>query len=232
MTSQTLGELTSAITAVEGDSTVRVILLTGTGRAFSAGADVRELKSLTPRGARRFAQLGRRLVSTIENSKKPVIAVVNGYALGGGLEIATACDMIIATNKSIFGIPAVKLGICSVWGVTQRLLHLLGPTRTKEILLVGHTINATRAQEIGLINFVVPRRAMRQMVNRIAGELAENAPLTMALYKSILNRGTRSGYKQGNEAELKSFLKCLGSRDFAEGVTAFLRKGKPRFVGS
>jgi len=231
LTSRTLRELAAALMVARRDRKACVIVLTGAGRAFSAGADIRELSRLTPAGARRFARLGRGLVSIIESSKKPVVAVVNGYALGGGLELATACDMIIATEESILGVPAVKLGAFSVWGVTQRLLHMLSPLRTKEILLLGKTIDGARAERMGLVSLAVPAKSLRLVVRRMVRDLAENAPMTMAMYKSILNQSIRHGRGRGSQAELKAFLKCLRSRDFAEGVEAFLRRRRPRFVG-
>jgi len=230
LTSSVLAQLTHAFRYVERDPKVRVVLLTGAGRAFSAGADLRELATMTPREGRQFALLGRRLVSLIRRSMRPVVAVVDGYALGGGLELATACDLIIASERSEFGIPAARLGLFSVWGGVGRILSRLGPIRAKELLLLGRRIDAKRAQELGLVNIVVPARRLWREVRRITSELSENAPNTMVLYKRLINESTRRSYRT-DMPELRAFIRCLRSKDFAEGVAAFLKGRKPRFIG-
>lgn len=229
---QTLQELYGAIIDASGDDKVRVIVLTGHGdKAFVAGADISEIREQTPLDARRFSQFGQDLMSMIESLDKPVIAAINGYALGGGMELALACHLRIASGKARLGLPEVKLGIMPGFGGTQRLVRLVGPTLALELALSGEPITAERAYELGLVNRVVAADELDQAVQALAAPLAQAAPESVRGILQATLQGAQINLEAGLALETARFALCCATEDMREGTSAFLEKRQPEFSG-
>jgi enoyl-CoA hydratase len=232
LNAHTLNELIWALRDVESDARVRAILLTGAGpKAFVAGADVAEMSTLSATEARTFAELGHSLGELIGNMSKPVIAVVGGYALGGGCELAMACDFIYASAKAKFGQPEVNLGVMAGFGGTQRLARLVGPARAMELLLSGDTISAEEALRIGLVNAVFAPEELLDKARAQAQKIAEKAPLAVAYTKRAVRRAAEMSLSAGNELERDLFALLFSSQDQKEGMRAFLDKRPAQFTG-
>ena len=210
---------------------MRAIILTGTGKAFIAGADIPEMA--TRHRYRRVPIPGWDTGSwiTIQTLKKPVIAAVNGYALGGGTEVALSCDICIASEQARFGLPETILGILPGWGATQRAARLIGTARTKELIFTGELIDARKACEIGLINRVVPHEQLMDAVMLLAQKISEQSPLALSAAKKIIHEGLDKNLSEGCRLETKVFSSLFGAADQKEGMKAFLEKRKPRFSG-
>lgn len=227
-----LSELAVAIKQASENDTIRGVIITGAGdKAFVAGADIKELSSLSEADAHRLSQSGQELFASIENLSKPVIAAIDGFALGGGCELAMACHMRIATENSKFGQPEVNLGIIPGYGATQRLAQLVGRGKALELMLTGDMISAQEAKSIGLVNHVVPTKAeLLAMATKIIEKIATKGPLAVNYVIKTVNAGY-SFEKQGYEMEAKYFAKCATTADFKEGTAAFIEKRKPQFKG-
>jgi enoyl-CoA hydratase/carnithine racemase len=224
LNSATMRELKSAFEQARADGTVRVVILTGSGdKAFVAGADINELAKLTPVEGREYSLAGQAIFDFIEGFGKPVIAAVNGYALGGGCELAMACTFRIASENAVFGQPEVKLGIIPGYGGTQRLSQLVGRGQATQLLLTGEMIQAPEALRIGLVNQVVPQTELIPAVEEIAKKIIGNAPLAVKFCLDALDRGMQM------EATLFG-LSCT-TADMKEGTKAFLEKRPPQFKG-
>lgn len=229
---QTLQELFGAIIDASGDDRVRVIVLTGAGdKAFVAGADIGEIREQTPLEARRFSQFGQDLMSMIQSLDKPVIAAINGYALGGGMELALACHLRIASSNAQLGLPEVKLGIMPGFGGTQRLVRLVGSTLALEMALGGEPISAERARELGLVNRVVEPDQLDQAVQALAAPLARAAPESVRGILQATLQGAEINLEAGLALETARFALCCASEDMREGTSAFLEKRRPEFTG-
>jgi enoyl-CoA hydratase len=228
LNSVTLEKLGDVLKDLEGDRGTRSIVITGKGH-FSAGADLRELKEKDPDQAKVFSRLGQGICNRIEGMRKPVIAAVRGYALGGGCEIALACDIRIASESAKFGQPEVNLGIIPGFGGTQRLTRLVGTGKAKELILTGRIINAGEAERIGLVNSVVKDEELMGRVADLAELFLEKSPMALGAAKMLIDRCREVG--NGLEREVASFAECFASEDHAEGIDAFLEKRKPRFSG-
>ena len=224
----TLQELEKGLTELENDEKIRAIIITG-GENFSAGANIKELKEMHPDEADAFSRLGHKVCDHIENMVKPVIAAVNGYVLGGGCEIALACDIRIAGENAKFGQPEINIGLIPGFGATQRLTRLLGIGRAKELILTGRIIDAIEAESIGLTSMVVDDDKLMDKAEEIAKALAQKSPITIKIAKSLINKNL--DIKKGLEMEIVSFSDCFASRDHMEGINAFLEKRKPEFKG-
>ena len=225
----TLRELADSLAELEKDDQVRVILLTG-GKNFCAGADIREMKGKTPEEAESFAKLGHSVLDQIENCTKPVLAAIAGYALGGGCELALACDMRIADETAKLGQPEVTLGLVPGFAGTQRLTRLVGASRAKEMILTGTVIGANEAEFIGLINRVVPEGEVMEHAEETARIISQRSPVAVRLAKEMINRS--SEIEKGLAMmDVASFGLCFASEDHVEGINAFLEKRKPRFKG-
>jgi len=225
-----LKELQHAFDNLINDPEVRVIILTGQGRkSFISGGDIASELALDSMASYRWSLTGHKLTTTIEQSPKPVIAAVNGYALGGGCEIALACDLRIASDNAKFGTPEVKIGTICGFGGTVRLPRLIGKTKAKELLLLGNMIDAAEAYRIGLVNKVVPQEKLMEEVNKIADELAEKSLIALEFTKKAVDWGMETDMQTAllNEAQLFGLIG--GSEDKIEGMTAFLEKRKPKF---
>ena len=229
---ETLRELQQAMQEVEGRGDVRAVILTGEGeKAFVAGADVAELKAMTPAEALAFSRLGHDTLGTIEALTKPVIAAVNGFALGGGLEIALACDFIYASEKAKLGLPEVTLGIFPGFGGTQRLPRLIGTGRAKELIFTGKMIDAREAYDLGIVNKVFPPDKLIEEVSKTARTMAQNGPVGVSMAKSSVNAGYDMGGSEGEAIEITTWANSFATHDQKEGMRAFLEKRKPQFKG-
>jgi enoyl-CoA hydratase len=229
---ETLNELTLAFAQAAQDDAVRVVVLTGAGeKAFVAGADIAEMNGYTPVQAQGFSRAGQRLMTSIERLGKPVIARVQGFALGGGMELAMACHLRIASEKAKFGQPEINLGLIPGFGGTQRLLRLAGRGAALELCLTGTTINAQRAYELGIVTRVVAAESLDDATNALADQLAAAAPLAAAGILDAILQGGETGIDQGLEFETQAFALAFSTDDMREGTTAFLEKRKALFVG-
>ena len=200
-------------------------------KAFVAGADVNELAAQTPLAGREHALSGQHVLDLIENMGKPVIAAINGYALGGGCELALACTLRIAADTARLGQPEVNLGILPGYAGTQRLPRLVGKARAMELILTGAQITASEAERIGLVNRVVPAAALLTEAKKLAGQLAKQAPIAVRYIIDAINHGLEMPFLEGCRFEATLFGLVAGSEDMREGTRSFLEKRKPEFTG-
>ncbi|MCL6636561.1 MAG: enoyl-CoA hydratase/isomerase family protein [Alicyclobacillus sp.] len=226
-----LSELSGHLRALADDPGVRAVVLCGRGRAFAAGADIAAMQPLGPAAAERFARLGQAVFQQIERLPKPVIALIHGYALGGGLELALACDLRIAAHGAQLGQPEIRLGILPGFGGTQRLPRLVGRGRALQLLLTGERITADAALEMGLVNEVVAPDALYTTGLARARQLAELPPLALAWLKRAVYEGTELDLARGLSLEAALFGLCFATHDQKEGMAAFLAKRPPVFEG-
>lgn len=210
----------------------RAIIVTGAGeRSFVAGADISAMSSMSPLEAKRFSEIGHAAMALLDRSPIPTIAAVNGYALGGGCEVAIACDIRVAAENATFGFPEVGLGILPGMGGTQRLPRLVGPALAKELIFTGRRIGAEEALRIGLVNRVVPQGEALDAAREIAAEISANGPLAVRYAKSAANRATDVDLISGLEYEADQFALLFATEDAREGMGAFVEKRKPEFEG-
>ena len=232
LNSATLDALHEAFDAAAADADVRVVVLTGAGeKAFVAGADISEMNGLTPVEGRDFSLRGQRMMRRVEKMPKPVIAAVNGFALGGGLELAMCCHLRIAGDNAKVGQPEINLGLIPGFGGSQRLLRLAGRAATLELCLTGAPIGAERARELGIVNRVVPAAELQAETLKLASQLANAAPLALRAMLDCVNIGGECGIEEGLEYESAQFGLVFSTDDMREGTTAFLEKRKPAFKG-
>lgn len=229
---ETIQEILSTLDDAEKDENIRVIIITGAGdRAFSAGADINMLKAGGALEVRRTAQLGQKMTNKVEDLEKPVIAAINGYALGGGLELAMACDLRIASEKARLGQTEINIGLIPGWGGTQRLPRFVGKGLAKEMIFTGKMIDAKTAEQHGLVNKVVPADQLKSAVEELATELVNKPPVAIKLAKELINNSTESNLRIGITNESEAFCILGSTEDFKEGTAAFLEKRKPKFKG-
>jgi enoyl-CoA hydratase len=230
--SATIRALHKAFEAAANDSAVRVVVLTGSGpKAFVAGADISEMSALSAVEARDFSLRGQRMMRFVEKMPKPVIAMVNGFALGGGLELAMSCHLRIAADSAKVGQPEINLGLIPGFGGSQRLLRLAGRAATLELCLTGAPIPAERALQLGIVNRVVPAAELQAETMKLAAQLASSAPLALRGMLDCVNVGGECGIEEGLEYESAQFGLVFSSEDMREGTSAFLEKRKPAFAG-
>jgi enoyl-CoA hydratase len=228
---KTREEGASVLEELSADETVRVVIFTGAGdKAFVAGADIAEFAGRTAI-TQREVMLGRSLFTAIDVFPKPVIAMVNGYCLGGGCELALACDLRIASDKASFGQPEINLGIIPGGGGTQRLTRLVGEGKAMELILTGDIIDAQTAYNLGLVNMVVPATDLEAKTMELANRIAEKSPVALRMAKEAVKLASRSNLDEGLRREVDLFALCFSSEDKNEGVNAFLEKRKPDFKG-
>lgn len=229
---KTVQELREAFQIIYDDKNIRGVIITGAGeKAFVAGADIKEIAALNELNGRKFAENGQEVFSLIESCPKPVIAAVDGYALGGGCELAMACHIRIATEQSHFGQPEVNLGIIPGYGGTQRLTNLVGKGHAFEMMMTAELITAKQAKKIKLVNHVVKdKEALFQKAEEILYKIISNAPLAISMVINCVNAAFDPEEK-GFQTEANSFASCCKSEDFEEGTTAFLQKRKAEFKG-
>ena len=229
LSSELLRELSGMMDQLERDSQVGVIIFTGEGRSFIAGADIAYMSAMTADEALRYAQDTALVYEKMQSSRKVIIAAVNGFALGGGLEFTLACDISVASERARFGFPEVKLGIIPGGGGTQRLARLIGYAKAKELILTGDVIRAEAAERLGLINRVVPEDTLMSCAVETADKVLRAAPLAVAYAKSCLNRSLEVGVRMGADYERTMFGLCFSTEDQREGMEAFLEKRAPVF---
>ena len=232
LNSQTLDELRRAMLDLKQDDSVRVVILTGAGeKSFVAGADITELAVQTPTGGREHALAGQHVLELIENIGKPVIAAINGYALGGGCELAMACTLRLAADTAKLGQPEIALGLIPGYAGTQRLPRLVGKGKAMEMILTGAPIAADEAQRIGLVNRVVPAAELMTAARALAAQLAKNAPIAMRYIINAVNQGVEMPFAEACHYEATLFGLVASTEDMKEGTTAFLEKRKAAFKG-
>lgn len=232
LNSETLDDLKNAVEELEANKDVWVVIVTGEGdKAFIAGADILEMKDMTALKGMQFSQKGHEAISGLENMSKPVIAAVNGFALGGGFEVAIACDIIYASDKAKVGFPETTLGILPGFGGTQRAAKLVGLAKAKEMIFTGKMITAQEAYEMGFINKVVPHENLMKEVMELAEKIKSNGPFAVRLAKECINKSLFLDMESALMLEAKDFGLCFATKDQKEGMTAFVEKRKPTFTG-
>lgn len=230
LNADTLKELEAAFEEVENDDQVRAVILTGAGeKAFVAGADIAFMSNLAPMEAVKFARIGQKVFSKIENLSKPVIAAINGFALGGGNELAMACDIRVASEKARLGQPEVQLGLIAGFGGTQRLTRLVNPGLAKEILFTADQYDAASALRMGLVNHVVPAEELMAFSKAMARRIAARGPVAVRLTKEAINMGLEMDLEKAFALESDLFGLVFTTDDRREGIGAFLEKRKPSF---
>jgi enoyl-CoA hydratase len=232
LNSEIISELGDAVSKCEADENVKVMILTGAGdRAFAAGADITEFQGKSPREIIPFIERGHNVFRHLELMGKATIAAVNGYALGGGEELAMCCDIRFASDKAAFGQPEILLGLIPGWGGTQRLARLIGTGRAKEMVMSGERITAQRAFEVGLVNKVFPAEKLMEETKKFAEKLAEMSPFAIKMAKYAINYGYDLALDNARNLEIQCFSQCFSTEDLKEGLAAFLEKRRPRFIG-
>lgn len=227
-----LKELSAALNEIVADEEIRVLVLTGAGeKAFVAGADITEIQQLTPLAARNFAQFGQAVIERLQQLPIPVIAAVNGYALGGGCEMALACDFIYAAETATFGLPEIGLGIIPGFGGTQRLARLVGANLARELIFTGKYLSAVEAKSIGLVNCCLPSDQLMKGVQELARTISRKGRASLAAAKDAIRQGLNGDLQTGLAIERDAFALCFTSPDAKEGTTAFLEKRKAVFSG-
>jgi enoyl-CoA hydratase len=229
---EVIEEIMHALEELKNDENVRVVVLTGAGeKAFSAGADIKAMVGMTALKARELSLMGERLCLALENLEKPVIAALNGYALGGGLEVAMSCDLRIASENARVGQTEINIGLIPGWGGTQRLTRLIGRTKAKELVFTGRMIDAKTAEQLGIVNMVLPADKFRETVRQFALELASKAPVAIRVAKALINKGADISLDSALALEREGFAVVASTEDLKEGVSAFTEKRKPVFKG-
>lgn len=227
---ETLKELDSALDRAEDDKDVKVVIITGSGeKAFVAGADIAEMRNMTPLEAKKFSEYGQSVFRKIETLSKPVIAAVNGFALGGGCELSMACDIRIASKNAKFGQPEVGLGIIPGFSGTQRLPRIIGTSKAKELIFTGEMINSDEAYRIGLISKVVELSDLIEESKKLAKTMMSKSQIAISLAKEAINKGMETDIDTGNAIEAEKFSLCFTTDDQKEGMNAFSEKRAPKF---
>ncbi len=230
LNTQVVEEIASAFENFERDPDIKVIIITGAeDKAFIAGADISEMQDMTPLQALEFASKGQKTLEAMEKSDKIVIAAINGYALGGGLELSMACDVRIASATAKMGQPEITIGVIPGWAGTQRLTRLVGKTKAKELILTGQMITAEEAYRIGLINKVVPLEKLSEEVMKTAETIASFGTFALRAAKHAIDDGSEVDFDKAQEMERQFFALCFAHPDQKEGMIAFLEKRKPTF---
>ena len=230
---QTLREIEKVIVEAQDNTDVAAIIITGSGqKSFIAGADISELAKSNSITGMKFATYGQKVMTTIEQSSKPVIAAINGFALGGGCELAMSCHMRVASSNAMFGQPEIKLGVIPGFGGTQRLVRLIGKGRAMEMNLMGNMIDANRAYEMGLVNQVVEQDDLIPTVEKMAKQLSFSAPVALHCIIDSINHGAECSLLDGLDYEAKAFAVTCSTEDMKEGTAAFLDKRKANFTGA
>ncbi|MBN1578063.1 MAG: enoyl-CoA hydratase/isomerase family protein [Chitinispirillaceae bacterium] len=233
LNSSALQELKSCfLDELDNNDAVKAVILTGKGeKAFCGGADIKEMKGMDAFQAADFSQSGQRIMAAIEDMLKPVIAAVNGYALGGGLELALACDIVIAAENARFASPEINVGIMAGWGASKRLPEAIGTVRAKELLFTGAMIDAQTAFRLGFVNRVVPLGRLNEEAMSLARQLAEKPPIALELAKRAVNHSLHVDRESAELIESEAFGACFATADQKEGMAAFEEKRKPKFIG-
>ena len=228
---QVLNELQDAFKAAEADENVKVVIFTGEGKAFIAGADISAMSTMTVVEGQEFSALGHKLANYIEGMNKPVIAAINGFALGGGCEMAMACDIRIASTAAMFGQPEVNLGLTPGYGGCVRLQRLIGKGMAKKLIFTGAMIGAEDAVKYGLVEDVYEPEELLPAAEKLAGKIAKQAPFAVAVCKKIINNVSDMDVRAASAFEIQGFTSAFATEDRIEGTAAFVEKRKPNFQG-
>lgn len=229
---ETMVELKEVVRVIGNDSDIKVVIVTGNGqKSFVAGADISEMQGMSALEGREWGKYSQEVFNEIENLSQPVIAAVNGYALGGGCELAMSCDIRIAAENAKFGQPEVLLGVIPGFAGTQRLPRLVGKGRAKELLFTGKQIDAAEACRIGLVNSIVPLDQLIDTATAMAALIMERGPVAVKLCKAAVNEGLDMDFESGQAYERELFGLCFATDDQKEGMRAFVEKRKPAFIG-
>jgi enoyl-CoA hydratase len=229
---QAVREISSRLDEAEEDETVKVIVITGAGdKGFCVGLDLKSVRGISAVDGMNLSLLGQKLTKKIEELRKPVIAAINGYALGGGLEMALSCDLRIASENARMGQTELNVGLIPGWGGTQRLPRLVGRAMAKELIFTGKMIDAKTAKQLGLLNEVVPPDELKSAVKKFAAELITKPPVGLQLAKQLINSSIETDLTKGLIQEAQAFGVLASTEDFDEGVAAFIEKRKPKFKG-
>lgn len=224
-------EILAAFEQLKGDDDIRVVIITGAGeKSFIAGADINEFAGMTAIKQREVMK-GGRAFDSVEDFPKPVIAMINGFALGGGCELAMSCDIRIASTKAKLGQPEIKLGIIPGGGGTQRMTRLIGEGKAMELMLTGDMISADEAKQLGLVNHVFAPEELEAKTMELANRIAEMSPVALAMAKASVKNASRMNLREGLDSEIDLFALCFSSEDKEEGVRAFIEKRKAEFKG-
>jgi len=230
---KTLGELGAVLDKFVGDTQRKGLIITGVGdRAFSAGGDIREMEQMTSKEAAVFGRLAHSVLEKIENLHKPVLAAVNGVALGAGCDLAIVCDLCFASERASFGEPTPSIGILTPFGGTQRLPKIIGPKRTKYLFFTGETFDANMAFQIGLVNKVVKHEDLLEETKNLMFKILTQAPIAVSFSKALVNASMNMGLNEGDMLEIEYYAKCFDTSDQKEGMKAFIEKRKPMFRGA
>jgi enoyl-CoA hydratase len=229
--SQTFRDLIAALDELDVDDSVEIVMLTGRGRAFVAGADINEYIGITVTDYVNFQRLGRRMYDRLEGFRKPTIAAVNGFALGGGFELVLACDLVVAAEHAKMGLPESKLGLLPGGGGTQRLTRLVGRNKAKELLMTGDFITGAEAERLGFVNRVVPAEQVMEAAHQLADRILERAPLAVQMAKQLVNDGLDASLATAITQEMGMTATLYASDDAREGIGAFIEKRAPSFSG-
>jgi enoyl-CoA hydratase len=225
-------ELEQALEMLQGSDDAWAMIITGAGdRAFSAGGDIKALAKMDSGDAASFAAMTHRILDRLESVPKPVIAAVNGLALGAGCDLAIACDLVVASERARFGEPPAGLGITTPFGGTQRLPRIVGPKRAKQLFFTGEPIDAEEAYGFGLVNKVVKHEELLTETRRLVDKILERAPIAVGYFKRLVNISSYGGVGEGDKLEQELYARCFETEDMAEGMAAFLEKRKPTFKG-
>jgi enoyl-CoA hydratase len=232
LSSALLDDFSNALEYIEDNENIKILVLTGTGtKAFVAGADIKEISECNTLSARLFSEKGQQVIGKLQGLSIPVIAAVNGYALGGGCEIVLACDFAYASETAMIGLPETTLGIIPGFGGTQRLARLIGTARAKEMIFSGNMISAATAQGYGMINKVCSPESLLEEVKKTAQLIASRGKVSLRAAKEVINMGIYADIKTGLALEANAFAICMAGEDAREGTSAFLEKRKPVFKG-
>ena len=232
LNAEIMQEITEAAREFERDPHVHVVVVTGSGeKAFAAGADIKAMQAMDFAAAAEFGRIGHVCMSTLEELAKPVIAAVNGYALGGGAELTLACDFIYAADSAQFALPEVKLGLFPGWGGTQRLTRIVGRPKANELIFTGRRLSAQEAWQWGFVNRVVPKVELMAAVEKVVDEITQNAPLAIQCAKRVIRQSCQVGLQEGLVYERSMFPECFRTADAKEGLTAFVEGRPAKFSG-
>jgi len=232
LSQETILELEKFVDDQMPDENLKALIITGSGkRAFVAGADIEQMREMTKDEFTSYCKTAHGIFDSLQQAPFPVIAAINGYALGGGCEFAVACDIRIASGNAKIGFPETKLGLFPCWGGTQRITRITGIGKAKELIFTGKMITAEEALEIGLVDKVVKQEELLDEVLEMAGQIASNSPLAVSFAKKVINKGSDMDISQGLDYELENGLECFDSKDRVEGMSAFLEKRKANFQG-